>query len=468
MKQNDSHLIHYIGIGGSGMYPLAQILHGKGFNLSGSDNNQTDTVDAVRKMGISVFMGHSPENVVNASAIVRSAAISDDNPEIIKARELRIPVIERSELLGYITKQYNKAVCVSGTHGKTTVSSMLAYIFMNGDCFEQTDISAVIGGKLKILDGGSGRSGGSDIMICEACEYADTFLQLAPNVSVIINIDEDHLEYFGSMDNLRLSFTKFCNITTDYLVVNGDDANTMLAVKNSEFSGKVVTFGKSASNDFYPLELNGNAKGGGNVFELVHNGQSLTTIRLNVPGEHNALNAVCACAVATTLGCSPDTLSKGLEAFTGARRRFEILGEVNGITVADDYAHHPAEITVTLKAAKSMGYERVWAVHQPFTYSRTKSMLGEFAKALSIADEITLTEIMGSREVDPGDIHSADLVREISKCGKNCDYFSTFDDVANEIVENCRTHDLIITLGCGDVNKIAHNIIHKINAKFML
>ncbi|MCL1832297.1 MAG: UDP-N-acetylmuramate--L-alanine ligase [Oscillospiraceae bacterium] len=442
LNKSDS-IIHLIGIGGSGMYPLAQILHEKGYRLSGSDNNETDTLDAVRAMGITVHMGHNAQNVVGVDVIVRSAAIKDDNPEIVAARQSGIPVCERAELLGVITAQYDKAVCVCGTHGKTTVSSMLTYVFMHtqGD---MADISAVIGGKLKILDGGSGRTGKSDVMICEACEYADTFLKLHPNVSVVLNIDEDHLEYFKTMDNLRLSFTKFCNLTTDVLVVNGDDENTMTAVTNSAFAGKVVTFGRGADNDYTPDCVSG--------------------ITLKVPGEHNVLNAVATFATARTLGVPESAIASGLEAFTGAGRRFEILGTVNGITIADDYAHHPAEVTVTLKAAQSMGYKRVWAVHQPFTYSRTKRFLDEFAEALAIADKITLTEIMGGREVNHHEVSAADLQEQLAQKGAQCELFATFDEVCANVVENAHPSDLIITLGCGDVNKIAHMIIDKLNA----
>ncbi|MCL1904337.1 MAG: UDP-N-acetylmuramate--L-alanine ligase [Oscillospiraceae bacterium] len=452
-----NNIIHFVGIGGSGMYPLAQILHAKGYSLTGSDNNQTDTLDAVRKMGIRVFMGHSPENLADSSAavIVRSAAIKDDNPEIVAAREKGIPIVERAELLGYITKQFKKAICVSGTHGKTTVSSMLTTIFMSAEKPEIADISAVIGGKLKALNGGSGRTGTSDIMVCEACEYADTFLMLAPNISIILNINRDHLDYFKTMDRLRLSFTRFCNITSDVLIVNGDDENTMRAVQNSDFAGKIIKFGKSGSNDYEPKNICGRE------FDLIYRGDFVTRISLKVPGEHNILNATAACAAAIAAGADPQTLSKGLNAFVGAGRRFEVLGNVNDITIVDDYAHHPTEITATLNAAKDMGYKRVWAVHQPFTFSRTKTLLNEFASALSIADRVTLTEIMGGREVDNNDIRSktlADLIDE----SKNCDVFGDFEDASDYIVEKARPHDLIITLGCGDVNKLSRMILEKL------
>ena len=438
------------------MYPLAQILHGQGHRLTGSDNNQTDTVEAVRKLGIQVFMGHSSDNIANADVVVRSAAIKDDNPEIVAARELGLPIIERAELLGYITAQYSKAICVSGTHGKTTVTSMLAAIFLGGG----VDITAVIGGKLSCLDGGSGRIGKSDVMICEACEYSDTFLKLSPNISVILNINCDHLEYFGSMDNLRSSFTKFCDLTTDALVINGDDANTLKSVGDSKFAGKVIKFGRAATNDFYPADVVKTSLG--TKFDIFKNGAHFAAVELlsRVPGEHNVLNAVVACAVADFCGVAPDTIVKGLASFGGAGRRFEVLYSENEITVADDYAHHPTEITAVLTAVAGMGYKRVWAVHQPFTYSRTRTMLNEFAVALSIADKVTLTEIMGGREPNNGDVCATDLACLIP----NCKQYATFGEVVDYVVANAQAGDLIITMGCGDINKVAHMIADRLSS----
>jgi len=412
-------------------------------------------------------MGHNPENIADADVIVRSAAIKDDNPEIVAANEQGIPVIERADLLGYITKQYAKAICVSGTHGKTTVSSMLTYILMTAN----EDISAVVGGKLGILDGGSGRTGTSDIMICEACEYSDTFLKLDPNISVILNINQDHLEYFKTMDNLRLSFTKFCNITSDVLVVNGDDENTMTAVNNSNFNGRLVKFGRAETNDYYPKNVQGRQ------FDLFKQGDFLTRLTLNVPGEHNILNAVAACAAAHCAGVCESVFAEGLESFGGAGRRFEVLARINDVTVVDDYAHHPTEITATLSAARDFMLNsgdkssplkkmRVWAVHQPFTYSRTKTMLDEFAESLSGADKVTLTEVMGGREVNNHDVCSADLAERVRISGdKACNWFVDFEEVADYVSANSQPGDLIITLGCGDVNKVAHLIVEKLRKK---
>lgn len=440
--------IHFIGIGGSGMYPLAQILHSQGYYLTGSDNNETATLQAVRDMGIPVFMGHSPENIRGADLIVHTAAIMADNPELIAAKNSGVMTIERSELLGLVTSWYSKAFCVSGTHGKTTTSSMLTLILLAAGI----DTSAVIGGKLRNI-GGSGRAGGSDYMVCEACEFVDTFLKLFPDISVILNIDRDHMDYFKTMDNLKHSFSKFCKKTTDMIIANGDDENTMQAVRESGSAARVITFGKTDRNDFYAenIQVLGDFD---TRFDLMHGGERLCTAVIHVPGIHNVYNAVAACAAAYSAGIPVSALVDGLESYHGTIRRFERIAEINGITIADDYAHHPAEIAVTLKTAKQMSFKRVWAVHQPFTYSRTAMLLDEFAEALSIADRVVLTEIMGSREKNTYNIYAKDLAEKIG----GCVWFPTFEEVAEYVTKNAQAGDLIITLGCGDVYKVAERI----------
>ena len=447
--------IHFIGIGGSGMYPLAQILHSKGYYLTGSDNNETETLNAVRKMGIPVTLGQKAENIEGADLIVHTAAIMADNPELIAARASGVPVLERSELLGLVTSWFDNAVCISGTHGKTTASSMLTQILIEAD----VDTSAVIGGKLSAI-GGSGRVGESDTMVCEACEFVDTFLKLYPDVSVILNIDADHLDYFKTVDNLKNSFTKFCNKTTKTIIYNGDDKNTCDAVNNADGGKKLITFGFTDKNDYYPANVK-KVSGFNTEFDLMYKGEKLTEISIFVPGEHNVLNAVAACAAALECGVEPEKLGLGLSHFKGAGRRFEMLKEVDGITIADDYAHHPAELTVTLNAAKGMGYKNVWAVFQPFTFSRTSLLLNEFADALKIADKVVMTEIMGSREKNTFGIHTSDLAEKIP----DSVWFDTFEAVAQYVVDNVNEGDLVITLGCGDVYKVAKIIINKLENK---
>ncbi|MBQ8195830.1 MAG: UDP-N-acetylmuramate--L-alanine ligase [Oscillospiraceae bacterium] len=447
--------IHFIGIGGSGMYPLAQILHTQGYYLTGSDNNETATLDAVRKMGIPVFLGHDPKNLEGADLVVHTAAIMADNPELCAAKASGVLTIERSELLGLVTSWYSKAFCVSGTHGKTTTSSMLTHILLAAGI----DMSAVIGGKLKAI-GGSGRAGKSEYMVCEACEFVDTFLKLFPDISVILNIDRDHMDYFKTMENLKLSFSKFCKKTTDMIIANGEDENTMDAVRDSGSEAKVITFGKTSACDFWAENIRV-VSDFHTDFTLMYKGEALAEITIHVPGLHNVYNAVAACAAAYSAGIPAEALRDGLDAYNGTVRRFERIAEVNGITVADDYAHHPAEVAATLRTAKGMSFRRVWAVHQPFTYSRTAMLLDEFAEALSVADKVTLTEIMGSREKNTYNIYAKDLAEKID----DCEWYATFEEVAEKVAAEAQAGDLIITLGCGDVYKVAEMIAEKLRTE---
>lgn len=444
------------------MYPLAQILHTKGYYLTGSDNNETATLQAVRDMGIPVMFGQRAENIEGADCIVFSAAIMEDNPELIAARkaaENGVCLVERAELLGLVTEQFSKAFCVSGTHGKTTTTSMLMMILLAAD----VDPSAVIGGKLRAI-GGSGRAGKSEYMVCEACEFKDTFLHLFPNVSIILNIDEDHMDYFKTMDNLKHSFEKFCGLTTDLIIANGDDPNVREVLKNSDTKAKIKTYGSTELNNFYPLNIR-QLSDFHWKFDLEHVDmnidETLCEIDLHIPGKHNVYNAVAAAAAAYSMGIPVSAIQKGLSDFTGAMRRFEKLAEVGGVTFVDDYGHHPAEIAATLKTAKAMSFKRVWCVHQPFTYSRTAMLLDDFVKALSIADKVVLTEIMGSREKNTYNIYSKDLAAKID----GCVWFPTFEEVAEYVVDNVQEGDLVITTSCGDVYKVADMMIEMMRDK---
>ena len=434
------------------MYPLAQILHAKGYNLSGSDNNSGDTLTAVMNMGIPVTLGHFKENVEGADLIVHSAAIMKDNPELVAAREKGIPTIERSILLGIVTSWFNNAVCICGTHGKTTTSSMLTQIYMQANF----DPTTVIGGKLELI-GGSGRVGNSENMVCEACEYVDTFLKLSPDVAVILNIDQDHMEYFKTLDNLIASFRKFSEMTTNKIVVNGDDENSMKAV--SGLDKCVVTFGLDKKNDYYAENIASEVCHASHSlvtsFDLFKKGEFLGNISFKIPGKHNVYNALAACSAALETGVCFEDVKSAMEAFKSASRRFDVLGIKNGVTIADDYAHHPAELEATLNAALSLGFNKVWAVFQPFTFSRTAMLLDDFAKVLSLADRVVLTPIMGSREINTYGIDSKDLMDKL----ENCVLLDTFEQVADYIAKNAQKDDLVITLGCGDIYKAAKLMI---------
>ncbi len=460
--------IHMIGIGGSGMFPLAQILHSQGYYLSGSDNNETETLDLVRKMGAKVYMGQSAENIEGADLIVYSAAIMADNPELVAAKASGVPVLERSELLGLVTTWYDNAICISGTHGKTTASSMTTQILLS----EGVDLSCVIGGKLKAI-GGSGRAGKSDVMVCESCEFVDTFLKLSPDIAVILNVDADHLDYFGTLENIIKSFRKFASMASKCLVINGDDANTLKAVNGLD--KEMITFGFGKGND-YSARITAK-KGLRTDFELYVKGEKQGDYSIFVPGEHNVLNALASIAAARCVGVSYEGIRKGLEDFRGAMRRFEKIDEVGGITIVDDYAHHPSELAATLKAAKELDFGRVIAVFQPFTYSRTEILMDDFVTALSIADVCVLTDIFGSREKNTHGIYTEMLGEKI----KGCVYFDTPHDVVDKqtaeqkdynfgqvidyLLENTKEGDLVMTLGCGDAYKIAKRFAKKLHEK---
>lgn len=436
--------IHMIGIGGSGMCPLAEILHGKGYILSGSDNNESDPLKRVRALGATVYMGHAAENLGDSELVVYSAAISQDNPELCEARRRGIPTMERSHLLGALTRHFDNVIGVCGTHGKTTVTSMITQILY----LNNLDPTAVIGGRLPLL-GTNGRSGGSEHMVCESCEFVDTFLQLSPDVSVLLNIDDDHLDYFKTMDNLVLSFHKFISMShTAY--INGDDALVKKAAEG--ISSKVITFGLSPENDFYATNL---AVGEtGYEFDVYKKNECLGRIHLRIPGEHNVYNGLAAFAVAYDLGVSTEGIDKAFSMFTGAGRRFEFLCEKNGVTLFDDYAHHPTEIEATLKAAKSLDFSRVIAIFQPFTFSRTALLKDDFIKALSNADKVILTPIMGSREVNTYGIASEHIAEKLA----DCTVLPTFADIAEHIRDIKREGDMIITMGGGDIYKAAYLI----------
>lgn len=442
--------IHFIGIGGSGMCPIAEILHHEGFELTGSDMNESDTLDRIRGYGIPVYLGHKAENIGNTQLVVYTAAVKGDNPELLAAQERGIPTIERSRMLGILTRRYQNSIAVSGTHGKTTTTAMITQLCIDGG----KDPSAVIGGKLPYI-GGNGRVGKSETMVCEACEYVDTFLQLTPAVSVILNIEADHLDYFGTLENIIESFHRFSSQTGKALVVNGDDPNALQAVKDIP-NARIITFGFGANNDYRAAEECDHS-GACESFVLYRGNEKLSEISLSVPGRHNVYNALAAATVADYLGIDPITAADSLHRFTGVHRRFEILGKFNGITVADDFAHHPTELTATLTAASHMGFGAVWALFQPHTYSRTYLFLEDFAKALAIPEHVVLSQILAVRETNTYHIYASDLAAKIP----GSVVLDTFEEMAEYAMANAQPGDLILTLGGGDIYKCANLIVEK-------
>ncbi len=433
--------IHMIGIGGSGMCPLAEILNAKGYILSGSDNNESDPLKRVRALGATVYMGHDAKNVEGAELLVYSAAIAQDNPELIEAKKRGIPTMERSQLLGALTRKYNNVIGVCGTHGKTTVTSMITHILI----LNKREPNAVIGGRLPLVNS-NGVVGSSETLVCEACEFVDTFLQMSPDVSVLLNVDNDHLDYFKTMDNLVASFSKFVGMSKKAFV-NGDDELALKAATATNVD--IITFGFESKNSYYADNI---TKGKfGFCFDVMKNGKKAGHLDMHIPGKHNILNGLAAFSVCDDMGVEAEGIAKAVETFTGAGRRFEFLGKMQGFTLADDYAHHPTEIKATLSAAKELDYNNVIAVFQPFTFSRTALLKDEFIEALSLADKVILTSIMGSREQNTYGIYSEDIAAKL----KDAIVVDGFENIADKVVEIAKEGDLVITMGGGDIYKAA-------------
>ena len=447
----ESKNIHFIGIGGAGMCPVAEILLSLGYNISGSDNNDTETFRRIESEGAKVYLGQVKENIAdNTDLVIYTNAILKGNEELEYAKA-NFPCVERAEVLGALSRLFTNCIGICGTHGKTTTSSMTTQVLIEAGL----DPSAVIGGKLPVINA-YGRYGSSQNFVCESCEFNNTFLHMNPDIAVILNIDEDHLDFFGNLDNIKKSFRKFCDLTTRTIIYNGDDQNTIDTVRGIE-GKKLISVGTKAENEWQARNIK--IPGGfHSEYDVYHNGEFFTKVELSVPGEHNILNSLCAFAAAYESGADVDSICRGIKAFRGASRRFELLGKYRGVTFADDYAHHPAEIKVTLEAAKKMGYKRVWAVHQPFTYSRTSMLLDDFAEVLSIADKVVISEIMGSREVNTIGIKATDLSDKIDGAVQ----LDTFEEICDYVCENAEDGDLVITLGCGDVYKVARMMCNRL------
>ncbi len=440
--------IHMIGIGGSGMCPLAEILLSLGFTVSGSDNTETEKTAYLRDLGIKVYIGQSKENVADAQLVAYSAAIPSENPERVGATEKGIPQMERSVLLGAVTRMYDNVIGVCGTHGKTTVSSMITQILL----LNKMEPSAVIGGKLPI-SGSSCVVGNSQTLVCESCEFVNSFLEFSPDISVLLNIDNDHLDYFKTMENLTSSFRKFVSLSkTSY--VNGDDKRCNDATK--DLDTKIITFGLEKNNDFYADNITVGEYG--YIFDVFKSGEKIGHLEMHIPGKHNIYNGLVSFAVCYDLGVEPNGIADAVYKFSGAGRRFEIYGKFSGITVIDDYAHHPTEIKATLKAAKSLNFGKVIVVFQPYTYSRVALLKDGMIDALSVADRVFLTPIVASREVNTFGVSSEDIVGQLPDAKVLGDY----RELAKEMISCAQSGDAIITMGAGDIYKVAHIISEKL------
>ncbi|MDF2486127.1 MAG: murC [Herbinix sp.] len=454
--------IHFIGIGGISMSGFAEYLHTLGFKVSGSDSHQSKITDHLMELGIEIFVGQKPSNItLDIDVVVYTAAIREDNEEYQEVISKNIPMLNRAQMIGQLMLNFEDAIAVSGTHGKTTTTSMLSLIFLEA----AMDPTISVGGILDAI-GGNIRMGKSEHFIIEACEYTNTFLEFNPDRGIILNIDTDHLDFFKDLEDIRNSFHQFAKRLpkNGQLFINGDIERLDELTKDLEC--EVLTYGiidsayqsNPRSYDIAADKIMFNDQSMGS-YDLYYKGNYVDRISLNVVGLHNLSNSMPAIGVALELGIPVEKIKSALLSFHNSKRRFEYKGEIGGVTIIDDYAHHPTEVLATLTAAKNYPHNDIWCVFQPHTYTRMKNHLAEFADALSLADKIVLSDIYAAREKDPGDISSKDLVKELEKLGKEVHYFPCFDEIENYLLQNCINGDLLITMGAGDIVTVGENLL---------
>ncbi|WP_125154242.1 UDP-N-acetylmuramate--L-alanine ligase [Clostridium rectalis] len=446
--------IHFIGIGGISMSGLAEILLEKGYKVSGSDMNESNTTNKLTKMGAEIFIGHNKNNIKDPSLVVYTAAISKDNPELIKALDSKIPTMDRAEFLGQLMKGHKFNIAISGTHGKTTTTSMMSHISIKSDL----DPTILVGGQLDIIDGNV-RTGQSEYFITEACEYKASFLKFFPYIGVILNIDADHLDYYKDIEDIQNTFSKFVQLIPEhgYLVANLDDEKMGKVIDSAKCN--VLTYGIN-KGDIKATNIKFNDKGCAS-FDVLRNSNKLFSVNLNVPGTHNILNSLASICTSLILNVSSEFIIEGLESFYGTHRRFELKGVKNGVTVIDDYAHHPTEIEATLNAVQNYPHKKIFCVFQPHTYSRTISLFNEFTQCFHGIDELILADIYAAREKDTGVVSSTSLGDKIRKYNIKCLNIHSFEDIVDYIEENMSSGDVLLTVGAGDVYKIGEMFLRK-------
>lgn len=445
--------IHLIGIGGIGVSAIAEVLNSNGYKVTGSDIRSSELTRSLETKGIGVYYTHESDNIIGADAIVYTAAVNESNPELQAAKEQGILTLTRAEMLGEILSQYKHSVAIAGAHGKTTTTSFLS-IILNESALDPT---LLIGGEVKEF-GSNVKTGKGDLIVTEACEYKDSFLSFKPTTGVILNIDEDHLDYFKDLEHIISSFTKFAQSIpkSGTLVLNNDDYNAKKIVSHVECN--ILTFGISQEADVQARNITYDPDGLPE-FEVVIKGEPYSTFKLSVPGNHNIYNSLAAIAVAYITGLKGDEVAKSTKMFGGTKRRFDRLGKYKNATVVDDYAHHPTEIKATLSAAKKIPHNKSICIFQPHTYSRTAELLGEFATSFKQADVVIITDIYGSaRETDNGTVHSRDLVDAIKDEGQKATYLGTFDEVITHLSEIVESEDLIFTMGAGDIVELGKKL----------
>lgn len=451
---NNIRKIHFIGIGGVSMSAIADILLSKGYKVSGSDSKENCILDKLKSLGAEIHIGHRASNVADdTELVVYTAAISEDNEELLKAGELNIPVFSRAVFLGELMKDYKSSLCVSGTHGKTTTTSLISKIFVDAG----TDPTINVGGYVPFLDGNL-RIGKTGPFITEACEYTNSFLSFFPTHAVILNVKADHLDFFKDLDDIRKSFRAFAELLPDdgVLVINGeiDDVSYF----TNDLKATVITFGLNGNYDYTAQNIRYDDLAMP-TFDICTKDGNSYEVKLPLPGEHNIYNALAAVACSVSYGLDIKDAISSIEGFSGVQRRFEIKGKLGGATVIDDYAHHPDEISATLEAAHNFPHKKLWCVFQPHTYTRTEALLDDFAKSLSAADAVVLADIYAAREKNLTGISSKDLMKKLEELGIETYYFPTFDEIENFLLENLVNGDVLITMGAGDVVNIGDNLL---------
>jgi len=436
--------VHLVGIGGVSMRPLGLVLKGMGMIVTGSDMSSSDSTQELEAHDIPVAIGHRAENIQGAECLIRTAAVHNDNPEIAAARATGIPVFERAQAWGEIMKSYKNAICISGTHGKTTTTSMMTHILMEANL----DPTVMIGGYLPLLHAGH-RVGHGDTILMESCEYCDSFLNFFPTLAVILNVEADHLDYFKDLQDIQKSFHKFATLASFGVIANGDDPHTVQAMEGIDY----ISFGFGENNRIHAANMGPDWR----HFDVICDGEFYCHLNMGVLGKHNAMNALAAAASSWMMGIPGEAVSHGIEAFHGAGRRLEYKGSYNGAEVYDDYAHHPDELAATLEAVRSMGKQRVVLAFQPHTYTRTKALFDDFVRELKKADQVVLAEIYAARERNTIGISSADLAAQIP----GAVFCETLPEVTEYLRENAREGDVVITMGAGDIFRAGEALLEK-------
>ena len=438
------------------MSGIAEILSNWGFTVTGSDDYQSEITDKLNKSGIRVTIGYNLDDVAKSNIVVYTAAIKKDDIELLKAKELGIPLIERADFLGMITESFKNTIGISGTHGKTTTTSMVALCFLEANL----DPTIQVGAILKQIDGNY-RIGNSENFIIEACEYVESFLKFKTKAQIILNIDNDHLDYFKNFENIKNAFIKYVKILPDdgILVLNGDDSHCLDLANHTK--AKTITYGITNKNtNFFAVNIVFD-NNGFPEFDVYHNDKFYERIKLSVPGMHNVLNSLGCIALCNEYGISKEAIKSGLLKFTGAHRRFEYIGSFNGANIYDDYGHHPTEIIATAKSLMNKKYNKSWVIFQPHTYSRTKSLLDDFAKALLNFDNIIIVDIYAAREKNIYNISSKDLVDKLINLGANAKYIPNFDETVKYVKEHVEPNDIVLTLGAGTITQVGPMIVNK-------